>query len=252
MTHAEACEAAREECYASVLAARRTEASKSLRESLDETHARFARRSGRTKRVTSIARSVRLEGHADADLEKMHRYVRQLTPIPVPSSDAPSTWVDTAHSHPWGAPPRGPQVLPRTWMNGNCFRLGVASILGRSPEAVPDPETFGWTKDWLDRYSAQLAKQTGYRLEKLPASCCPPRNNRVWIATIREDGDADHTVVCRNNYVVHDPSADRDPSGGYHGPLPMDRLVDGLLVVAASRVVPVFSPHRGGYQVVPA
>jgi len=183
---------------------------------------------------------------ADADLDEMHAYVRQLKPIPAPSSDARSTWVDTAHADPWGAPPRGPQVLARTWAGGNCFRACVGSLLGAAIEKVPDPEAFGWTRGWLGRYSETLAKQTGYRFEQLTAACCPPRNNRPWIATIREDGAEDHCVVARGHYVIH------DPAGEYQGPVPLDRLVDGLLIVAARRVVPVFSPHRGGCAVVPA
>jgi len=36
------------------------------------------------------------------------------------------------------------------------------------------------------------------------------------------------------------------------GLLPLDRLIDGMIVTPARRVLPVFSPHRGGVMVVPA
>src|SRR5512132_3186055 len=73
--------------------------------------------------------------------------------------------------------------------------------------------------------------------DRLPAE----ESNQLWIATVREDGDADHCVVSRDYFVVH------DPTGIYQGSLPMDRLVDGLLVVPTRRVVPVFSLHGRGY-----
>ena len=94
-----------------------------------------------------------------------------------------------------------------------------------------------------------MATQTGYRLEQLPAHACPPRSaHQLWIATIDERPDpSDHCVVARNGFVVH------DPSGTYQGSLPMDRIVDGLIVAPTRRVIPVFSPHgRHGYAVVPA
>jgi hypothetical protein len=155
-------------------------------------------------------------------------------------------WHDASFNA-WGAPAQR-QVVAKAWGGGNCLKGCIASMLGADISRVPEPAD-DWSEragGWLDRYSQRLAKQTGYRLEKLPAGACPPRSaNQLWIATIREDGDADHCVVARGAFVVH------DPSGEYQGSLPMHRLVDGLLVVPTSRVVPVFSLHGRGYAVVP-
>jgi hypothetical protein len=52
--------------------------------------------------------------------------------------------------------------------------------------------------------------------------------------------------VARAALVVH------DPSGLYQGSLPMQRIVDGLLVQATRRVVPALGSHGRGFAVVPA
>jgi len=99
--------------------------------------------------------------------------------------------------------------------------------------------------DWHDHYNARLAKATGYRLDFLPASTCPPRDaNRLWIAGFEEDDGGGHAVLARGHFIIH------DPAGIYRGNVPMDRLVDGMLVVPTRRVVPVFSPHGRGYVAV--
>jgi hypothetical protein len=140
--------------------------------------------------------------------------------------------------------------VARAWGGGNCLRGCIASILGAEISRIPEPAD-DWPEEaqgWLDRYSRRLAKQIGYRLDQLPPTVCPPKNpNQLWIATIREDGDADHCVVSRGYFVVH------DPSGTYQGNVPMDRLVDGLIVAPATRRIPVFALNgRHGYAVVPA
>jgi len=126
--------------------------------------------------------------------------------------------------------------VAKSWGGGNCLKGCIASILGAEISRVPDPAD-DWSTEaqgWLSRYSERLARETGFRLEKLPPTVCPPRNpNQLWIATIREDGDADHCVVSRDYFVVH------DPSGTYQGSLPWNRLVDGLLIVPIRRAIPV-------------
>jgi hypothetical protein len=153
-------------------------------------------------------------------------------------------WRDLNETGPWRRP-AGNQLLARRWTGGNCLRAAVASILGADIAAVPEPVFDG--RGWLARFDEQLREQTGYRLEPWPASVCPPRDpNQVWIATIREDGPADHCVVARGHFVIH------DSLGEYTGRVPMDRLRDGLLVVPARCAVPNLSPLGSGRLVVAA
>jgi hypothetical protein len=60
------------------------------------------------------------------------------------------------------------------------------------------------------------------------------------------DHDADHVVVARGYYTVH------DPLGEFTGSLPWDRIIDGMIVQPTTRVVPVLSPHGNGRMVVAA
>ena len=193
----------------------------------------------------SAARALLNDVEFKARLASARRFKR--IPLPEPSTPTETVeWHDSSFNA-WGAPAQR-QVVAKAWGGGNCLKACIASILGASIERVSDPGTFGFASDWLERYSEQLAKQIGYRLEKLPAPACPPRSaHQLWIATIDERPDpSDHSVVARGAFVVH------DPSGIYQGSLPMHRLVDGLLVVPTKRVIPVFSPHRHGFAVVPA
>ncbi len=199
-------------------------------------------------RPTGLARPF------EAELAQLVATARRYKPIVVPTSDASSTWTestewtDTARDR-WGAQARGPQLLARQWSSGNCLKGCIASVLGAPIERVPDPtREFNEGLDgWLERYDARLQKDVGYRLEVIPAHACPPRNrSQLWLACIRMDGPADHVVVARNNCVVF------DPLGEFMGLLPMRRLVDGMIVTPAQRVIPVFSPHRCGRMVVPA
>lgn len=188
---------------------------------------------------------VRRKRSVDAELAERIAAARSFKRIPLPEPSTPAEtveWHDSSFDR-WGAPTQR-QVVAKSWGGGNCLKACIASILGAEISRVPEPAD-DWSTEaqgWLSRYSERLAKQTGYRLDKLPPTVCPPRNpNQLWIATVREDGDADHCVVSRDYFVV------RDPTGIYQGSLPMDRLVDGLLVVPTRRVVPVFSLHGRGY-----
>jgi hypothetical protein len=171
---------------------------------------------------------------------------KRLRPIPVPAA-APSGNGTTPRST--AGEPGGKTGVPRAWQGGNCFKGCIASILGVEISRVPEPAE-SWSegaRGWLDRYGERLVKATGYRLERLPAHACPPRNpTQAWIATISEDGPADHCVVARGAYVLFDPSRH------YLGLLPMNRLRDGMLVQPTKRVVPTFSPRGSGYAVVAA
>jgi hypothetical protein len=100
--------------------------------------------------------------------------------------------------------------------------------------------------EWFSGYNEELQQRTGHKLERLPASLCPPRTHELWIAHIREAGDADHAVVARDGMCVH------DSAGVYQGQLPLDRLDGGFLLRPTTRVIPVFSPHGSGLATVPA
>jgi hypothetical protein len=225
-------------------------------------------RAGKTTKITSSGSLTRAEFNRLRD--QANAMLAAGTANPAPASPAvvekaaealaqvrsrypaPSTiqWQDAAQADPWGAPLHGHQVLNRKWVGGNCVRACIASILNAPIGKVPDPtvEYNEGVRGWFERYDARLQKRTGYRLERLPKSCCPPRNtNQLWIAGIHMPDDPDdHVVVARNFYVVH------DPLGELVGNLPWDRIIDGMLVVPARRVVPVFSPHVSGRTIVAA
>jgi hypothetical protein len=159
----------------------------------------------------------------------------------------PESWKDSSR-YAWDASTRGNQLLAKTWGGGNCLKGCIASLLNADIAKIPDPErSYAAEADWHGHFNKRLAKATGYRLDFLPTSLCPPRNpNQLWIAGITEpDGDA-HAVVARGAFVVH------DPSGLYQGSLPIDRINAGMLVVPTKRIVPVFSPARHGWAVMPA
>jgi hypothetical protein len=208
---------------------------KELRELADRMLSGRAAVPGRVRRET-LARAT--EALANA---------RKYKPIPVPASSG-NGWKDSSNENPWGARPRGNQLLAKTWGGGNCLKGCIASLLNASIANVPDPESsYAAKDDWHDHYNKRLEKATGHRLDFLPASLCPPRDpNRLWIAGIHEyEGDS-HPVVARGHYVIH------DPSGLYQGSLPLDRIAAGMLVVPTRRVVPVLSPLGNGYRVVSA
>lgn len=176
----------------------------------------------------------------DALIARAARF-KKIEHKPVPRSG----WHDTAEDN-WGGRARSP--LGRSWAGGNCLKSCVASLANVDAGDCPDPSELFASSDWLDRYDKRLQARLGVRLEKLDRSCCPPRDQaRLWVATLRMPGDYDdHCVVARGHYVVH------DPAGELRGQLPMDRLVDGLLVVPAARFVPNLSPQGTTASLVPA
>jgi hypothetical protein len=183
----------------------------------------------------------------DAELAELRARARRCKPIPLPSPES-WKWKDSLRSDPWGAPPSGNQLLKKAWSNGQCLQACIGSLLNADVRKVPDPEiSYDAEPDWHAHYNARLAKATGCRLDFLPASTCPPRDaNRLWIAGFEEDDGGGHAVICRGHFIVH------DPAGLYRGNVPMDRLVDGMVITPARRVIPIFSPHGRGYAVVPA
>ena len=126
------------------------------------------------------------------------------------------------------------------WTGTNCLRACLANLLGATKhDRVPDPTPLFTSSGeaWLRDYSDQLAKQTGYRIvEEPPVVCLDNRNaGRRWIAAIYEpDQAANHAIVARGAFVLHDPA-------GIYGAIPRDRVMFGLRVVPTRRAVPVLS-----------
>jgi hypothetical protein len=193
---------------------------------------------GRSTRTAAFPSSTELLARAE-----------RFKPLPVYREVPPKDWQDNSRDR-WGAgaPARGP--LGKQWRGGNCLRSCVASLLNMDIAKVPDPSGIynRGPGPWFDEYNQQVADKTGFRLERLPKTVCPPRNpNRLWIAAISmPDDPADHVVVARGHFVVH------DPLGEFIGNLPLDRLLDGMILTPTRRVVPVFSPYRHGHAVVAA
>jgi hypothetical protein len=174
-------------------------------------------------------------------LEALTTQASRYEPLPVYKEVPPRDWQDDSHDR-WGAPARGP--LGKQWAGGCCIRAAVASLLNVHISQVPDPA--GLYNPWFDTYNQQVADKTGHRLERLPRSLCPPKTHELWIAHIREDGDADHAVVARDGFVVH------DSAGTYQGQLPLNRLDGGFVLRPTTRVVPILSPLGSGRVVVAA
>ena len=126
------------------------------------------------------------------------------------------------------------------WTGTNCLRACLANLLGAAKlERVPDPTPLFASHGggWLDAYSDKLAKATGYRIAEEPAVVCFDNRNagRRWIAAIYEpDQAANHAIVCRGGFVLHDPA-------GLYGAIPRDRVMFGMRLVPTRRAVPVLS-----------
>jgi hypothetical protein len=185
-----------------------------------------------------------------AELVELLARGANLKPIPLEPSSGNGRWKDSLNSDSWGAPPRGHQLLRRAWSNGQCLQACIASLLGADVTKVPNPEASydAARDDWHDHYNTQLEQATGHRLDFIPASLCPPKNpNQLWVAGVREpDEEAGHAVVARGAYVVH------DPAGIYRGSLPLNLVVDGMIVTPTKRLAPILSPRGSGYTVVSA
>jgi hypothetical protein len=206
--------------------------------------------------LASFQEKLWREGHTcarrkrpvDAELAELQMRAKRFKPIPLPSPGN-WKWKDSLRSDPWGAPPSGNQLLRTAWSNGQCLQACIGSLLNADVRKVPDPQiSYDAGDDWHDHYNARLEKATGSRIDFLPASTCPPKNaNQLWIAGFEEDDGGGHAVIARGHFIVH------DPAGLHHGNVPMDRLVDGMIVRLARRVVPVFSMHgRHGHAVISA
>jgi hypothetical protein len=195
------------------------------------------------RRVPHVARPA--SRFTRDQLDALTAQVRAFEPIPVYEEVPAKDWQDTAQADAWGARPRGHQVLSRTWAGGNCLKACIASLLDAPIKRIPDPtvEYNEGLPGWFERYDKRLQAEISHRLERLPRSLCPPKNRgQLWIAAISmPDHDADHVVVARGYYAVH------DPLGEFIGSLPWDRIIDGMIVTPTRRVVPVLSPLGSGY-----
>src|SRR5262245_43317739 len=149
-------------------------------------------------------------------------------------------WRDESHDR-WGRK----QADGARWKGGNCLAAAIASMLGVSEiMAVPNPviEYSQGLDVWMEAYNERLSNACGVRLEELPKSLCPPRDRSLWIAVIELSGEA-HAVVCRENYVWHDPAS------AVQGQLNLNDLIKGFQLVRTHRVVPNLGR---GYSLVPA
>jgi hypothetical protein len=87
-----------------------------------------------------------------------------------------------------------------------CVRYAVASVLQVNVDELP--ETDFSDVDWVATFSRKLKDTLGVRLETIPRDRLPAPG--MWIAIIDPGGSADtdtrHAVVCRDQFVVHDPA----------------------------------------------
>jgi hypothetical protein len=227
-------EAARVECREAQARVRKAELAKPLRQSLDEIHALFACPSRRTERLSSNGHSVRLEGHADADLKaRIARVRREYKPIPIGTESslqrASNGWTRVDHDA-WGA-----RLEPGVrWQGGNCLMSTIAHLIGANDiTTVPDNTDLVGNADWLPLYNERLGR-IGYRIEQITAEL-GLASRKSWIAVL-DDGSADHAVAATGRYVRF------DPAGVEQGGLPIARLKYGLTLTPTRRRIHAWSP----------
>jgi hypothetical protein len=135
----------------------------------------------------------------------------------------------------WGRPRGNRQGA--TWIDTNCLRACIATLMQWPIEKVPDPTPLfkSHREGWRDAYNGELKKSCGARLEEIPAGGCQPVGRLKSIAAITATADADH-AVCANGdgLIYHDPNG-HELNGL---PVPRDRLLFGL------RIVPANAPKR--------
>jgi hypothetical protein len=90
------------------------------------------------------------------------------------------------------------------------------------------PETDFSDPDWVATFSRKLKNTLGVRLETIPRDRLPAHG--MWIGIVdpggNVDSDALHALVCRDQFVVHDP-ARRAPA---HNRITDYRLFTGVRV----------------------
>jgi hypothetical protein len=100
---------------------------------------------------------------------------------------------------------------PPAWVDANCFRCCLATLLRRRLTSIPDPTLLFRHPDWFERYDGELTRKLGLRLEEIPAhACAAPRIgvNEQWIAVLDlGDAIADHAVIANGQgFIRHDPN----------------------------------------------
>jgi hypothetical protein len=74
----------------------------------------------------------------------------------------------------WGRPRRTDGLV--TYVDGNCLRCCIGTLLQRNIAAVPDPTPLfrSGGDAWREAYNDELAKRLGVRLEEIALGGCPP------------------------------------------------------------------------------
>jgi hypothetical protein len=119
-----------------------------------------------------------------------------------------------------------------TWVDVNCLRGCLATMMQRGIEQVPDPTPLFRSQGdaWREAYNDELTKRLGVRLEEIPFGGCPPIGRVRWIAALHA-GNVNHAVVVNGQgRILHDPNG-HELNGL---PVPRDRLLFGLRVVPAN------------------
>ena len=130
----------------------------------------------------------------------------------------------------WGRPRRTDGLA--TYVDGNCLRCCIGTLLQRNIAAVPDPTPLfrSHGDGWRDAYNEELAKKLGLRLDEIPRGGCPPIGRVKWIAAL-EAGSENHAVLVNGEgRILHDPNG-HELNGL---PVPRDRLLFGLRIVPAN------------------
>jgi hypothetical protein len=129
------------------------------------------------------------------------------------------------------------------WVGGNCLKASVAHLISATDiAAVPDNDDLVDHPMWLSAYNERLGR-IGYRLEEISADR-GLASRKPWVAVI-DDAGAAHAVVCSRGNLVR-----FDPADSLRGLLPAHLVRYGLTLTPTRRVVPIWSPHRGGVMVV--
>lgn len=130
----------------------------------------------------------------------------------------------------WGRP-KGTRSGGAMWVDTNCLRAWVATLLQRDISKVPDPTPLFTShgEGWREAYDVRLKAALGVRLEEIPAGGCPPVDRVKWIAGLRAGEVNDAVLANGDGLIYHDPNG-HELNGL---PVPRDRLLFGLRIVSA-------------------
>jgi hypothetical protein len=197
----------------------------SSREARSDWHARHVREGCPARRAKPRPKQLGWD-----EMDEILAHAKKLKPI-APELNYASTRNtprDSSLVGSWGRPKGNRHGA--TWVDANCLRACVATLLQRDIAKVPDPtELFRSHGDgWREEYDQRLKAALGIRLEEIPAGGCPPIGRVRWIACLAA-GEVNHAVVARDG-LVHDPNSHK-----LNGlPVPRDRLLFGLRPVPAN------------------